>query len=397
MFAKSKEISDWYFDNDIFQALTDAQGTFRFIGVPTGQVRVWATPPPIFESPKEQHVTTDAGSVTFQLRRGKRITGTVLLPSGQPAAWAQVQGKWSRRSRKTLADAQGRFALEGVGDKPVKITVDRPPGWQRATWPYLTPATTVESGHTDVRVTLTKGGFIECTVTSQDGYDGRGRITLNDLEGNERANGNFGPDETTLLGPVELGTYRIHARTWGTPRRESHRIEVTAPNRSLRLPLEPFHELRGQVEGASGEVEVHFVRPNDRGERRSTAEDNGAFTIHTPLDELGALYATGEGHLVAYLPRVRPGEGPYRVPLREGAVITGRVARRPAEGTRVRVEADARGCRHDVSVRVRKDGTFEVRGLLPLPYSLTWRTGYRTTGTLSEVAPGTQGVLIEAD
>jgi hypothetical protein len=119
----------------------DADGRFEVPGAPPGpgqalvaSARGWARAradlPPI---------AGPVDGVVLELRRDSSVTGTVLLPDGQPAAGATVEARWSGGSRVAVADRAGAFSVEAPPAELSTVVIATAPGYAAARAPAVAP------------------------------------------------------------------------------------------------------------------------------------------------------------------------------------------------------------------------------------------------------------------
>lgn len=125
---KSRWSETWMGDEEIG---TDEEGRFIMTALPPGH-EYFVYPKiegltPLAATPKIVCTATDGTSIdagTFRLERGRRISGRVVVPGGAPVKGVKVS--LSREQAVELivveADAEGRFAFDGVPREPVRIS-----------------------------------------------------------------------------------------------------------------------------------------------------------------------------------------------------------------------------------------------------------------------------------
>ncbi len=207
---------------------TDAEGRFRFEGVPQGTYELDAGPTWWGESRANILPTTvkeiAAGNVNVAIEctAGLSISGRVFLPDGTNAPAGQVNAQRMRgpneppavgdRDWANGAVADGAFELVGLaaGRWTVTVTV---PG-------YAVRTETVETGARDLRFTLQQGGRVAGRVLNPDGTPAAG-VWVN-VSGPE--SGSQG-DQTNEEGRFEVqglapGACRVDATQWNQETRK---------------------------------------------------------------------------------------------------------------------------------------------------------------------------------
>jgi hypothetical protein len=139
-------------------------------------------------------------------------------------------------------------------------------------------------------------------------------------------------------------------------------------------------------------------RRHPSGVRQGSARTgrDGSFTISELPSATFNLEASSREHPGASLSGVVPGGAPVEIRLPEAVSISGRatdLSGNPLRGIRVRARGE-RGSSGQATTA--EDGTFEIRGISPGPYSIRAqsRTGGWREATLDGVEGGTRGLEI---
>ncbi len=387
---------------------TTEDGAFTFPGLDDSDVELQVHAAGEWTAPPKQTVKAGATDVLFVVQRGAAIEGRVTDEGGNGLR-ATVSARLTRAAREALREKQvprtnwntqcepdGRFRLPGLpSDVTVSLSVSFQP---RSGAGYVTETLPeVATGATDVGVTLVKGVYIEGRV-----LDTEGNPTWNvsiEAKGVDGVTGTFStwvhqaPGEFRL-GPLRAGRYTVTVRPMRSSRAgEPQRVLVDAPTDDLVLRAPKTFKLTGVVTGknVSG-FSVTFMKP---GASRGTGVDGtGHFEMELGDDEPGTLFAqSAADDRYALVEAVRPSEGPFKLVLKTGLAIEGRIEGFPSGG-RGSVSARTGSARADGTVS--KDGSFRIPGLPPGDYQI--RASVRG-GNVAEppaaVAAGSTGVLLQ--
>ena len=109
------------------RATADADGRFRFLNVPVGQVTLRVEAPGYAPDMMHVWVAADLAPVEFRLEKGRTIRGRVIDRQGKPLAQATVFGNSSRNGRdwQTRTGDDGEFHLDHVTSDSVAIRCSR--------------------------------------------------------------------------------------------------------------------------------------------------------------------------------------------------------------------------------------------------------------------------------
>lgn len=141
------------------QSATDTEGRFRFENVPVGTLMVYCRHPRFMPSLKEGLILAVPASTLrtdFVLDTGWSLRGYVHQEAGAPLQRANVFAI-NEVSCAATTDAEGRFAIDGLGPGPLKLTV-----WASGYAPRclegLSPSTR------EVDVTLVPGAVVDGSI-----------------------------------------------------------------------------------------------------------------------------------------------------------------------------------------------------------------------------------------
>lgn len=268
-------------------------------------------------------LTGPVDGVVIELRRLGAVTGSVLLPDGQPAAGATVRARWSGGARETVADAAGAFSIEAPPGERSTLVIATAPGYAAARNAVVPP----RSG-----VTLRLGPT--CPVETTPFLDAHGRPSRGALSCEPTQTDDpheeepvddplevaFDEDGRPLLDALPPGRWSIHMlerasedemRAWVLE------VEV-APGPPLKLAFDgrgPRGKVEGRVLGAPTDdlvqVEVRPATPPTEGFgflAAARASSSGQFAVADVPPGTYGVFASWEG-----------GEARGEVEVREGA------------------------------------------------------------------------------
>jgi len=138
---------------------TDAQGRYQLDGVPLEELTLHCF------HPRFQHWTgqsfrlrdsSDLLEIHAVLERGTRLSGRVVDEGGKPIRNAMVLGL-NEQSYSAITDAEGRFELFGLGERPLAVNVNAR-GFGMKLLRGVVPETT------DLVIPLVKGGGISARL-----------------------------------------------------------------------------------------------------------------------------------------------------------------------------------------------------------------------------------------
>ncbi len=172
------------FQFEMRHSSTDALGVFRFAGLAAGQYSLRA------EASWGSEVTQIVGvadgaqqeGILLTIPRGKAISGTVELPSGEPLGqlaaetWLQlIDDRGGYRTCQIAAD--GAFRVEGLSDQAYTLSMPHPPeGFQLVSMKEIMP------GGPPLRLVLEHASFVAGRVIDQDGKPLRAQVYVYSLE-----------------------------------------------------------------------------------------------------------------------------------------------------------------------------------------------------------------------
>ncbi|HKO89746.1 MAG TPA: carboxypeptidase-like regulatory domain-containing protein [Polyangiaceae bacterium] len=154
------------------QQLTDAQGQFEFLGLPTTRVLVGATLGGAASDTVDIDLTQQA-RVELRLTASDGISGKVVDPAGHPVPGARVtarlQGMPAAQSLAASAGPDGSFALSAVGTGQWELFAQSPTNLVGGEDELERVLATVEAGATGVSLVVPDAGAIEGWIELEDG------------------------------------------------------------------------------------------------------------------------------------------------------------------------------------------------------------------------------------
>ncbi len=261
----------------------DAEGRFRITGLSPGAIRLTARAAGL--ATREPTVVPlgvagQLAGVEVFVGGAFAVRGTVTVEGGGPAAGVEVAAEGRQNAAFTIADASGKFALEGLAPGDVVLRADGP---DMLPTDRQTRVTVRDRDVEGVKLTVRRGATISGRVEPA----GVAEVGLKrDLEvphagGMLRlergASTLTAPDGTFTLGPVEPATLALEARAADGRRGEQ---EVSVPPEGATgvvIHLETRGGLSGRVVTTGGKpmtgVSVHARRVEE--DRRVTMIVNG--------------------------------------------------------------------------------------------------------------------------
>jgi carboxypeptidase family protein len=154
------------------QALSDAEGRFEFLGLPTTRVTVGATSVGAASDTVDIDLTQQS-HVELRLTLSDGITGVVVDVGGHSVPGARVtaklQGQPAAQSLTASAGPDGGFALSAVGAGKWNLFAHSPTDLVGGEEDMERVLATVETGATGVSLVVPSGGAIEGWVELDDG------------------------------------------------------------------------------------------------------------------------------------------------------------------------------------------------------------------------------------
>jgi RNA polymerase sigma factor (sigma-70 family) len=252
---------------ELFRALTDADGVARFEELFAGPVRVYPDLRGWYDAAVAAGTTS---SVAFTLEPGLDVTGRVVGPTGEPVGGATILGRAqcedcpNERPVATSA-ADGSFSLRAIdGNEPLGARRD---GFLASAFFRGQDMSAEPSGARSVVLTLgAGGGRVTGRVLDPDGLPVAGaRVLAGPRQGHVVEVGSRramaakpGPVETdaegrfAILGNIEAGPQPIHATARGYPVVESEVEVVAGATAEVELRLQPAARVEGRVLGVDG-------------------------------------------------------------------------------------------------------------------------------------------------
>jgi hypothetical protein len=258
------------------------------------------------------------------------ISGRVELPDRQSAGGALL-GLWPRRwsdepARSALADADGRFSVDGVRAGRYRV---------RATYPGFAPGRVdVEAGAQDVVIHLQRGGRLSGTVRTGSGEP------VHPFTVAVRSRGQRWGEPVQTLSVVDpAGSFEMDGLPPGPARvviaapgrAPSPAIDVTVPEAGgdrawVEVVLSAGGTLQGRVRSRDtaapvGEAEIEIEGQLDAGASalpvRSSARSgpDGAFVITGLPDRPLSLFVAARGHHGRVVSGIHVGEGETAGPI----------------------------------------------------------------------------------
>ncbi len=281
---------DWFGvdDKQVRSAKTDAEGAFELAHVPAGKLKLRARAPGFLSSEK-QEIELAAGRVSegilVVLRAGKGVAGTVSFADGKPAPGADVQlgfdlsqaaglGGMSAlegADGKATADAEGHFAIGGLGNGPFTLRASGLPagttlseGQKKADLELHARADGVTPGSKDVQLVLREGAGLRGRVVDSAQqpvakfklklqHEGKGFLAALGQDSQERtiedAEGRF------KLGALAEGGWKlwITAENFANSDATAVSLPQAADAPELVVTLLPCCSASGRVVSAKGE------------------------------------------------------------------------------------------------------------------------------------------------
>jgi len=311
-----------------FDARSGGDGRFRVGPLPKGDYGLVAEKEEWLPEFLPPELVRRSGTVV--LYQPGRIVGRVLS-EGAPAPGAEVRVKGGDEGEQvTTADAEGRFAFEGMKPLGYVLTAERE-GRYATSKVHLRP---VDLAAEEVVLRLGEGRYVEGTVRDDTGSPLEGALVaiwrttdygqswkvLTDGEGNYRA------------GPLVLSNYVFDVKAPRHHHVENEERKLTRDSGPVDFTLTPAVSLSGRIvdeEGApvaqaSLELASKEGEPVEGTDSRASSGEDGRFVLDAPQAGTWILSTDDERFLSAKLPVQIPSED-VRWVLRRGARIDGSV------------------------------------------------------------------------
>jgi hypothetical protein len=398
--------------------LTDAQGHYEIPGPPPGQkARVTARAPGYLDG-RTEPMTCAAGDtktgVDVKLRVGATLAGKVRDDKGSPIEGALVRwiapgedtNEWSVRWRlrsasPTITDDKGEFRILNVetGTLVVQVTDERHLPWSSK------DVKAEDAKSTDLDVKLALGAVISGQVLGSDGRPAANATVSWDFQGqrdsdftNDReeascdGNGNFRAEG------LAAGSYELQARSPGAA--PSDPVVAAAGGAPVTLRLSQAFTITGVVRMKSGagvgDVEVNLLKQvqaasadgKDTSTQTREVQDtrtsaSGAFELKdVPAGTYDIRIALGWGAsprpniVPTTISGIQAGRQDLVIEVDPGMTITGSVfgdGGQPASGGWIwGSRQDPQNSGEYVNAQIEADGTFELNGLAPGKYNVTF-------------------------
>ena len=362
------------------EGVTDATGAFALEGLPEGLYEVSAAAAGHVRGGAQVPVTeAHGGEVTLRLASGGRLEGRLTDPLGAPVASGSVfvyrQGE---RSAATNADADGRYALDGVPPGASELFV-RSGDYELS----ARVAVDVVAGALVVRdVALALGRRISGRVVDAAGRPAAELIVIaREVGGDVEREGRTDAEGRYVVERLYPGVYRLSLGVDGAdlgPRVAPTQVDVTTGPATCDLVRLAGASVEGEVVTAEGtpvvEAAVHAIEGGeDRGMTTTDAAGRFAFLDLAPGSY--RLFVRDEGGRVGVVEmQVAAGdvvEG-RRIVARAAARVRGRLLD-PAGRPLAEVTLALRGVDGPVRrfARSDADGRFELGPLYDGDYELT--------------------------
>lgn len=399
---------------------TDDGGYFRFVGAPTGDLRVWAghvgwVARVVDVTGLRAGESVDLGVLSLEAHHQDRtLRGRVFDPDGAPAPHVDVSGIQSTergpRSEVVVSNKKGEFQFISLEQGPWELFVAPT---KRS--PVTARMSNVPMGSSDLELRLVPSEQVRITVVDREGapIESANVDLLDAVHGgsvarvwsNDEKNDEWLAHVPSMPFIVQV-TSPTHARGRAGP------FEPTSAPAKVRLELAPARGIRGTVATTSGstiegEVLVHRAAKYETYCRgfptrldlhpftRATLEPDGSFHA--------AVHEAGDYALIIKIPGFAALEVDARIreasegidlgsitPMR-GGVLEGTLLRGPGEAVAERVVALSRGDSHPIDTLTDEEGRFRFEGLTPGPWLVELRArrleARRTPGSSIDAPP----------
>lgn len=405
------------------ESRTDEAGRFREGGFGPGQVvGVTASKEGFAPASADRIHLPDGSPVRVVLEPGAIVSGRVVDEAGRPVPEAFVRPDLGDPTRHTFAmlseitDADGRFVLDDLPARPVRLTARTDEGSESAAVLLeLAPGERYEGVELTVR---TEPAFRVRVFRPNGEPAARASVYATSPDGSGSSCSPVAAGELECRG-MRPGTYRMTAIEEGVGRIDRE-VDAGRVAPAIDLHLEPEIEVAGRVLGADGEpaaarmVMLRALTPAFPPIHEATTTTDGSFVfrgVENGTFQLTVSFARGSRWL---------GTGSYEHPeeivVSGGASVRGIVVRLEQrggvagrllgleEGEAGSIAVKATGpaeadFQRPVPGRVLADGRYEIAGLAPG----TWRVDARSaeSGTRGEgevvVTPGAGDAILDLD
>jgi protocatechuate 3,4-dioxygenase beta subunit len=383
---------------ECFSARTGADGKFVIQGFPTNATADLAVSKPgrVLREPQRDYVSPD----TMRCRSGQQDIKLVVEPAGgiegkvvaqetgQPLTGMQLRlrptgpgyfGGREREPSQSGADGAFRIADLAAGTYQVHATfgTNLVPEWV-AEWVSVT----VELGQTakDVKVSATRGGFLEVMVLGKDDRKPVENAGINASKEGYYGNTTSGTNGIALL-RLPPGEYHVAASQEKARSEGSTATVVSGRTNRLEIELNPPPRITGVVRDPSGAVVPGLqlsVSPNwghNTGEVKTDAQ--GHYEMSWAPQQIGpsgttfCLIARDVAHNLAAAQDIEEGTKILDLKLESGLVVAGRVADvngKPLSNATVQVflwSGNSGSQFEDKPIRTDARGRFEMTAMPP--------------------------------
>lgn len=388
---------------------TDEEGRFEMLGLSDRRYEVYVQTGGLYLMPEPVNVDAGSTNVIVRLEPGLTIQGRVSAEAKGGIAGASVSYSWSTRDRtgrkhtsyrNASSGPDGSFELTGLPFDAVGSLRVNPPSSSKSGF-IGRSLRDVGAGQTGLEVVLEAGGFIEGSLRGPAGEPlGRFRVRAYVHNGSKwirKYSARSSNDGTFKIGPVSTNLYQLRVDARGEYS-ASPGVDVRAPASDVVVEVPKGQSVRGTVLGDNvRNFQVIWYYRDSAGAvktKNGSVKSNGSFFINQPSEDLGTLYVRRTGdHRYAILEDVRPMDGPFEIRLSEGLTVSGYVDNIPSSRRWVSVWArDAAG--RYASGSVKRDGSFEIRGMAPGTYTLGGNIRPGKIGQKKDVEAGASGVVL---
>ncbi len=309
------------------EATADAEGRFRLLDLPTGEVSVALVGGPWRlvseqDAPGRRALAVPAGGrtgVVLAARRVPPLTGQVLTPEGRPVAgacvrphldWVPLHQGAEPAPRACATDAEGRFTLDGPSPGcEVRLVVSAPAWGTTCAGPFPWAGEPLEP----ILVRLPAPGFVRVRVRAADGAPIASArvwaaVTLDDRHRWLQAAAEGRTDRTgaATLGPLPPGRAHLSGQTADGRRFEGPGVDVeggSTTDAALHVRASAGLTITGQARFEDGGTfrGVSLTGPgvptasiDEQGRFELSGLRPGAVTLHFHVEGLEAPFAVRE-------------------------------------------------------------------------------------------------------